>query len=213
MAAPFARSPVTISTFGTLVSAPYVDMTARMMEDFGLVRGKPFWWTDTPFAVPVTAGQRISSYGIEPDASAASYFCAAAAIAGGSDHRRGIWAARACKATSRSSICLSRWVARSSRDDADDGQGRTVAGHRRRHERHQRHGHDAGRGRLFRRWAHDDPQRRPHPPQGNRPHRRPGHRAAQARRRSRRARRRADDHARGRYGCARSTPTTTTAWR
>ncbi len=83
MVAPFARSPVVISTFGSSVSAPYIDMTARMMEEFGVVRGKPFWWTDTPIAVPTTAGQRISSYTVEPDASGASYFFAAAAISVG----------------------------------------------------------------------------------------------------------------------------------
>ena len=34
---------------------------------------------------------------------------------------------------------------------------------------------------LFADGVYADPQRRPHPPQGDRPHRRPGHRAAQAR--------------------------------
>ena len=52
-----------------------------------------------------------------------------------------------------------------------------------------------GGRRLLRRGADAHPQRRPHPPQGDRPHRRPGDRAAPARGRGRGVRRRADDHA------------------
>jgi 3-phosphoshikimate 1-carboxyvinyltransferase len=83
MAAPFARSRVTISTHGNLVSSPYVEMTARMMEQFGLVEGKARWWLETPIDIPFGSGGRIKSYDIELDASAASYFAAAAAICGG----------------------------------------------------------------------------------------------------------------------------------
>ena len=57
------------------------------------------------------------------------------------------------------------------------------------------------------------PQRRPHPPQGDRPPGRPGHRAAPPGRRGRGIRRRPDDHAAAAARRRRSRPTTTTAWR
>ncbi len=81
MAAPFARSALTIDIEGVLVSVPYVTMTVAMMRQFGLVVE-----TDglTRFRVP--APQRpapLARYAIEPDASAASYFFGAAAITGG----------------------------------------------------------------------------------------------------------------------------------
>jgi 3-phosphoshikimate 1-carboxyvinyltransferase len=83
MVAPFARSRVSISTWGTSVSAPYVGMTARMMEDFGVFRGRPDWWNGAPITVPPVSGQPVAEYHIEADASAASYFFAAAAITDG----------------------------------------------------------------------------------------------------------------------------------
>ena len=78
MAAPYASSPVRISVSGELVSRPYVDMTLAVMREFGVEVEA----TETEFRIPagVYAGQ---DYEIEPDASAASYFWAAAAITGG----------------------------------------------------------------------------------------------------------------------------------
>lgn len=58
----------------TLVSRPYVDLTIAVMEQFGA--------TPTVEHVPFT-GYAGGEYSIEPDASAASYFFAAAAITGG----------------------------------------------------------------------------------------------------------------------------------
>src|SRR5206468_5471031 len=57
-----------------LVSKPYVDLTIAVMEQFGA--------TPTIDHVPFT-GYAGGDYSIEPDASAASYFFAAAAITGG----------------------------------------------------------------------------------------------------------------------------------
>lgn len=85
MAAPYCRQPVELSLQGELVSKPYVDMTIEVMKRFGVqVRS-----IDSQFSV--MPGYRIDSpqayqgieYAIEPDASAASYFWAAAAITGG----------------------------------------------------------------------------------------------------------------------------------
>lgn len=80
MAAPYAQRPVTLTVSGELVSQPYVRMTLAVMRAFGV---------DLPhselhrFDVPSGVRYRGCRYAIEPDASAASYFFAAAAITGG----------------------------------------------------------------------------------------------------------------------------------
>ncbi len=85
LAAPYANQPVELEVEGTLVSPPYVWMTLAVMEAFGLkssVERSPAGWPRR-FAVP-QGGYQGRDYAIEPDASAASYFFAAAAISGGS---------------------------------------------------------------------------------------------------------------------------------
>ncbi|MEO6627819.1 MAG: 3-phosphoshikimate 1-carboxyvinyltransferase, partial [Aquihabitans sp.] len=62
-----------------LVSRPYVDLTVAVMKQFGAVVDQPDAHT---FAV-APGGYRGCTYPIEPDASAASYPLAAAAICGG----------------------------------------------------------------------------------------------------------------------------------
>jgi 3-phosphoshikimate 1-carboxyvinyltransferase len=81
MAAPYARSPVEIVVAGELVSQPYVEMTLAVMRAFGV---SPQTEGLSRFRVAAGQGYRGRHYPIEPDASAASYFFAAAAIAGGS---------------------------------------------------------------------------------------------------------------------------------
>lgn len=79
MAAPCALRPVELVLQGGLVSEPYVDMTIRMMGSFGVnvePAGKGRYRT-------VPQRYRGIPYDVEPDASAASYFFAAAAITGG----------------------------------------------------------------------------------------------------------------------------------
>ena len=78
MAAPFAAEDVEIHIDGGLVSEPYVEMTLTMMQQWGYEVGRV---GTAGFRIP--AGQRLpnpETYAIEPDASAASYFFAAAAI-------------------------------------------------------------------------------------------------------------------------------------
>jgi 3-phosphoshikimate 1-carboxyvinyltransferase len=76
MAAPLTRDGLTITVTG-LVSAPYVDMTVRMMRQFGAkVKRDGETFTVQP------GGYAARSFNVEPDASAASYFFAAAAITG-----------------------------------------------------------------------------------------------------------------------------------
>ena len=80
LAAPYARWGVELVVEGPLVSQPYVRMTLAVMASFGAV-------TDASdlsrFLVPPGHEYRARDYAIEPDASAASYFWAAAAITGG----------------------------------------------------------------------------------------------------------------------------------
>lgn len=81
MAAPFAPREMTIQYDETIVSRPYLDMTEAMLRDWGFRLRYP----ERTGSLIVPAPQRasITSYAIEPDASAASYFFAAAAITGG----------------------------------------------------------------------------------------------------------------------------------
>lgn len=81
MAAPYARSPVELAVEGYLVSQPYIDMTLAVMESFGVpVQTIP----PCRFLVESPLCYSARDYAIEPDASAASYFFAAAAITQGS---------------------------------------------------------------------------------------------------------------------------------
>ncbi len=77
---PYARRDTRIRVAGPLVSPSYIAMTLHLMRDWG-VEARAL--EDNSFFVP--AGQRYAArrYDIEPDASSASYFFAAAAITGG----------------------------------------------------------------------------------------------------------------------------------
>ncbi|OYW23590.1 MAG: 3-phosphoshikimate 1-carboxyvinyltransferase [Planctomycetales bacterium 12-60-4] len=79
MAAPGARQDVEIRLTGTPVSEPYIDMTLGVMARFGVVVD-----TSRPQTYRIRPDRyRGCTYQVEPDASAASYFFAAAAITGG----------------------------------------------------------------------------------------------------------------------------------
>lgn len=82
LAAPYAREGVVVEVAGDLVSKPYLPMTAAVMAAFG-VRAEidaTSWQR-----LAVAPGQRYTGrvFAIEPDASNASYFFAAAAVTGG----------------------------------------------------------------------------------------------------------------------------------
>ena len=83
MAAPYAKSDVFLEVQGELVSAPYIAMTIAVMSAFGVEvvaqSSEPAW------RCIVASSQRYQGrdYAIEPDASNASYFLAAPAVAGG----------------------------------------------------------------------------------------------------------------------------------
>jgi 3-phosphoshikimate 1-carboxyvinyltransferase len=73
--------PVTIEVVGELISKPYIEITLNLMRRFGVTVEQDGWATFT-----VQPGQRYHTPGsihVEGDASSASYFLAAGAIAGG----------------------------------------------------------------------------------------------------------------------------------
>lgn len=80
MASPLAERPVVLDVAGPLVSKPYVEMTLAVMHAFGVDAARTGY---ERFAFPGGGRYRGCDYRIEPDASAASYFFAAAAITGG----------------------------------------------------------------------------------------------------------------------------------
>ena len=76
---------VSVST--ELVSRPYVDMTLAVMDAFG---AHSTVGDDSEIAVLPTGYRACERYPVEPDASAASYFFAAAAIRGGTVRVEGL---------------------------------------------------------------------------------------------------------------------------
>jgi 3-phosphoshikimate 1-carboxyvinyltransferase len=80
LAAPCSERGVTVRTGGEVSSKPYIDMTLRMMEQFGARVERDGY---RKFKVNPTGYRSPGRFGVEPDASSASYFLAAAAIAGG----------------------------------------------------------------------------------------------------------------------------------
>jgi 3-phosphoshikimate 1-carboxyvinyltransferase len=79
LAGPAMRTGLTLRVDGPLVSAPYVEMTTAVMAAFGVDVTRP---DATTWAV-APQSYRGTRYRIEPDASAASYAFAAAAMVGG----------------------------------------------------------------------------------------------------------------------------------
>jgi 3-phosphoshikimate 1-carboxyvinyltransferase len=87
MVAPQARSDVRIEVEGRLTSLPYVDMTIEVMRAFG----SEVESSDKKlFLVKSGRRYRPTAFRVEPDASGASYFFAAAAITGGEVMVRGL---------------------------------------------------------------------------------------------------------------------------
>jgi 3-phosphoshikimate 1-carboxyvinyltransferase len=82
MVAPYARNEVRIDLEPNQVSWPYVAMTMQLMDEFGitpeLIRDPA---TNQPKQIIVPRGvYKPTNYAVEPDASNATYFLAAAAI-------------------------------------------------------------------------------------------------------------------------------------
>lgn len=77
---PLTRDGIDLTVEGELVSRPFVDLTGAVMAEFGATITHDRYRT-----MRVAGGQRYRAreYDIEPDASAAGYFFAAAALTGG----------------------------------------------------------------------------------------------------------------------------------
>ncbi len=80
LSGPAMAEGLTVRVTTTLVSRPYVELTLAVMSAFGasVEELDASSWRVAP------SGYQATTYGVEPDASAASYFFAAAAIVGGS---------------------------------------------------------------------------------------------------------------------------------
>jgi 3-phosphoshikimate 1-carboxyvinyltransferase len=92
MAAPLASSRVRVRVSGELVSRPYIDLTVQGMRDFG---ARVWVYDKTDDGLPIfeidpTRGYVGAHHVIEGDASAASYFWAAAALTGSTIRVEGI---------------------------------------------------------------------------------------------------------------------------
>jgi len=90
MSAPMAREETTIEIVGELVSKPYIKITLQIMQDFGIKVDNE---NGDYQRFVIQGGQTYRTPGeylVEGDASSASYFLAAAAIAGGTIKVTGI---------------------------------------------------------------------------------------------------------------------------
>jgi 3-phosphoshikimate 1-carboxyvinyltransferase len=98
MAAPLARTPLSIALGTELVSKPYVDITLATMSRFGIdvaVSGGSVGRAGDGgagqcFTVPLGTYRSPGRFLVEGDASAATYFLAGAAVAGGPVRVHGI---------------------------------------------------------------------------------------------------------------------------
>jgi 3-phosphoshikimate 1-carboxyvinyltransferase len=79
MAAPYAKSPLTLVVEGDRQQIPYVDMSAAVMGQFGVAVRRE----GSAFPVPQGRYKSPGDYLIEPDLSAAAYFFAATTLIGG----------------------------------------------------------------------------------------------------------------------------------
>ena len=80
IAATNASHQITVEIQNHLVSKPYIDLTLSVLQSFGVTIEHSNYKT---FVVPQGESVKPITYQIEPDASAASYFFATAAITGG----------------------------------------------------------------------------------------------------------------------------------
>ncbi|HWU82680.1 MAG TPA: 3-phosphoshikimate 1-carboxyvinyltransferase, partial [Methylophilaceae bacterium] len=88
MSLPLTGKQATIEVVGELISKPYIEITLNLMARFGVVVARDGWQR---FIVPANSTYRSpGKLYVEGDASSASYFLAAGAIAGGPVRVEGI---------------------------------------------------------------------------------------------------------------------------
>jgi len=80
MALPLTKQKATIEVVGELISKPYIEITLNLMAKFGISVERNGWQS---FTIPTNSSYRSpGQIFVEGDASSASYFLAAGAIAG-----------------------------------------------------------------------------------------------------------------------------------
>jgi len=80
LSGPYAENDTEIKVMGELVSAPYVDITIHVMDQFGIHVNRDGY---SSFRIPSGQQYRSREIPVQGDASSASYFWAAAAVTGG----------------------------------------------------------------------------------------------------------------------------------
>ncbi|MDE0220668.1 MAG: 3-phosphoshikimate 1-carboxyvinyltransferase [Spirochaetaceae bacterium] len=120
LCAPAAAGATTIVVDGPVPSEPFIDLSVRVMRDFGVEVGRPRLGV---FEIGAEAGYRGRDYEVEPDATNASYFLAAAAVTGGSVCVRGLAAD-----SSQGDIACADILRRMGCDLREDAEGITVTG-------------------------------------------------------------------------------------
>ncbi|HYF50826.1 MAG TPA: 3-phosphoshikimate 1-carboxyvinyltransferase [Planctomycetota bacterium] len=80
LVAPYAKAPLELEVTGEFVSKPFVELTLKNMSDFGVLTTTE---GERLYRPTHGARYRAGTYDVEGDATAASYFLAAAAILGG----------------------------------------------------------------------------------------------------------------------------------
>jgi 3-phosphoshikimate 1-carboxyvinyltransferase len=87
IALPLAGRPALVEVEGDLVSKPYVEITLNVMRRFGVDVRRDGWCA---FHVPAARYRAAGNIRVEGDASSASYFLAAGALAGGPVRVQGV---------------------------------------------------------------------------------------------------------------------------
>ncbi len=84
MALPLTKQQATIEVVGELISKPYIEITLNLMAKFGVQVQREGWQRFTVFgnSTYVNSPETYGTVYVEGDASSASYFLAAGAIAG-----------------------------------------------------------------------------------------------------------------------------------
>lgn len=121
MAAPYAKSELKLAIEGELVSQPYVHMTLAVMRAFGVdVAAEDV----TTFKIEAPRHYLGRDYVVEPDASAASYFWAAAAITGGCVTVEGL-----NRSSLQGDVAFCDCLAKMGCDVQDNATSTTITGH------------------------------------------------------------------------------------
>ena len=88
MTLPLLKREITVAVIGELISKPYVAITLNLLARFGISVERRGW---REFVIPANANYRTGGViSVEGDASSASYFLAAGAIAGGPVRVQGV---------------------------------------------------------------------------------------------------------------------------